>query len=252
VLSGAEVKIYLHRNMKHLEKILKSLPESQKGRLIITDGVFSMDGDVAPLDEIVELANHYNARVMIDEAHSLGVIGPTGRGTPELFDCKDKIDVIYGTLSKAPAAIGGYCAGKSSLIQYLRYYARSYVFSSSIPAPAIAGLIEVFKLMKEDTAGRSALWKNVSYLQTGLKSLGFDTGNTASAIIPVIIGDEKILSNIHNDLRLRGVFTSVVTYPAVRRKECRIRVSVMSSHTQIELDKVLAVFAELGKKYNII
>jgi len=251
-LSGAEVKVFLHRNMKHLEKILKSLPATQKGRLIITDGVFSMDGDVAPLDEITALAAKYGARVMIDEAHGVGIVGATGRGTPELFGCTEKIDLIYGTLSKAPGAIGGYCAGSAPLIRYLRYYARSYFFSSSIPAPTIAGLIEVFKLMRDDEAGRDRLWENVRYMLAGLKGLGFDTGHTASAIIPVMIGNEAKLADIHNELRLRGVFTSVVTYPAVRRKECRLRVSMMNSHTRAEMDRALGIFAELGRKYGII
>jgi glycine C-acetyltransferase len=252
LLSGADLKIYLHRNMKHLERILKGLPETRKGRLIITDGVFSMDGDLAPLDEIVELAARYRARIMIDEAHAIGVVGKTGRGTAERFGCEGKVDITYGTLSKAPAAIGGYCVGKRELIQYLRYYARTYFFSTSIPAPIVAGLIEVMKMMMEDTAGRAALWKNIDYLLKAFKGMGFSTGNTESAIIPLIIGDEQKLADMHNDLRHRGVFTNVVTYPAVRRRECRLRVSVMSSLTVAEMDAALAVFDAVGRKYGII
>jgi glycine C-acetyltransferase len=251
-LSGAEIKVYLHRNMQHLEKVLKRLPAEQQGRLIATDGVFSMDGDVAPLDRIVELAARYNARIMIDEAHAVGVVGPTGRGTPEKFGCTDKIDIVYGTLSKTPAGIGGYCAGSAALVRYLRYYARTYFFSTSIPAPIVAGLIEIFKLMLEDAAGREQLWENVRYMLGGLKTLGFNTGDTESAIIPVIVGDEEKLAQFHNDLRRQGVFTNVVTYPAVRRKECRLRVSIMSSLTKEEMDTALRVFAELGRKYALI
>lgn len=251
-LSGADIKVYLHRNMKHLEKILRRLPDSQAGRLIATDGVFSMDGDLAPLDAIVDLARRYRARVMIDEAHALGVVGPTGRGTPEEFNCMDRIDIIYGTLSKAPAGIGGYCAGSAALVRYLRYYARTYFFSTSIPPPVVGGLIEVFKLMKEDAAGRERLWENVRYMLAGLQALGFDTGDTESAIIPVMVGDEAKLGRFHNALRRRGVFTNVVTYPAVRRKECRLRVSIMSSLTRDELDRALAVFAELGRSFGVI
>jgi 8-amino-7-oxononanoate synthase len=252
VLSGADMKVYLHRNMTHLEKILKGLPASQRGRLIVTDGVFSMHGDLAPLDVIVDLARRYRCRVMVDEAHGLGVVGPTGRGTPERFGCTDRIDVIYGTLSKAPGAIGGYCAGSAALIRYLRYYARSYFFSTSLPAPVVAGLIEIFDLMIEDAAGRTTLWENVRYMLAGLEALGFDTGDTESAIIPVIVGDEEKLGAFHNDLRRRGVFTNVVTYPAVRRKECRLRVSIMSALTRDDMDKALAVFGELGRKHGII
>ena len=251
-LSGADIKVYLHRNMKHLEKILRRIPDAQAGRLIVTDGVFSMDGDLAPLDAIVDLARRYRARVMIDEAHALGVVGPTGRGTPEKFNCMDRIDILYGTLSKAPAGIGGYCAGSAALVRYLRYYARTYFFSTSIPPPVVGGLIEVFKLMKEDAAGRERLWENVRYMLAGLKALGFETGDTESAIIPVFVGDEGKLGRFHNALRRRGVFTNVVTYPAVRRKECRLRVSIMNSLMRDEMDRALAVFSELGRAHGII
>ncbi|MBU0755885.1 MAG: aminotransferase class I/II-fold pyridoxal phosphate-dependent enzyme [Planctomycetes bacterium] len=252
LLSGADMRVYLHRNMKHLEKILKKLPDTQKGRLIITDGVFSMDGDLAPLDEISALAEKYHARVMVDDAHGLGVVGPTGRGTPEKFGCIEKTDIINGTLSKAPAAIGGYCTGSAILIRYLRYYARTYFFSTSLPAPVVAGLLEVFGLLESDTAGREQLWRNIRHMLQGLKSLGFNTGDTESAIIPVIIGDENKLALFHNDLRRNGVFTNFVSYPAVRRKECRLRVSIMNTLTRAEMDGALRIFETLGKKHGIL
>jgi len=252
LLSGAEIKIYLHRNMKHLEKVLKRLPADQKGRLIVTDGVFSMDGDVAPLDEICELAQHYGARVMVDDAHGLGVVGPTGRGVAERYGCMEEIDIVYGTLSKAPAAVGGYCAGSAELVRYLRYYARTYFFSTSLPAPVVGGLIEVFKLLQADAAGREKLWENIDYLLSGLNKLGFDTGNTSSAIIPLIIGDEETLGLFHQELFRRGVFTNIVSYPAVRRKECRLRINVMSSLTIKDLDHALAAFNEVGKMCGVV
>lgn len=252
MLSGADTKIYLHRNMRHLEKQLRQLPSDQKGRLIITDGVFSMDGDSAPLDQIIKLAGKYGARVMIDEAHALGVTGRTGRGTAEKYGCNGKVDIIYGTLSKAPAAIGGYCAGSKELVRYLRYYARTYFFSTSLPVPVVAGLIEVFKLLMDDNAGRSKLWENIRYMVKNLKALGFDTGDTDSAIIPIMVGDEEVLGRFHNELRRQGVFTNLVSYPAVRRKECRLRVSVMNSLSKAEMDQALSVFAEAGRKYGVI
>lgn len=251
-LSGAEIRVYLHRNMTHLEKVLKRLPASQKGRLIVTDGVFSMDGDLAPLDRIVELAERYGARVMIDEAHALGIVGATGRGTAERFACGGRIAITCGTLSKTPGAIGGYCAGSRALVQYLRYYARTYFFSTSLPAPVVAGLIEVFHRLSADRAGREALWQNVRYLLHGLQALGFDTGHTESAIIPVGVGDEPKMACFHRELLQRGVFTNMVTYPAVRRKECRLRVSVMSSLTRADMDRALAAFGEAGRKLGII
>jgi glycine C-acetyltransferase len=252
VLSGAACGIYLHRNMRHLEKLLKRLPDGQKGRLIVTDGVFSMDGDVAPLREICDLAARYGARVMVDEAHALGVVGPTGRGTAEQAGCQGRVDITYGTLSKAPGAVGGYCAGSAALVRYLRYYARTYFFSTSLPAPVVAGLIEVFRMMADDTAGRARLWENVRYLRSGLKALGFRTGDTESAIIPVMVGDEEKLAVFHNALRRNGVFTNVVTYPAVRRKECRLRVSAMSALSRADLDEALSIFARVGRETGLI
>lgn len=251
-LSGAEMKVYLHRNMKHLERILRQLPVSCGGRLIITDGVFSMDGDLAPLAEILALARQYGARVMVDDAHGVGIVGPTGRGTAEQCGCVGEVDITVGTLSKTPGAIGGYCVGSARLIQYLRYYTRTYFFSTSLPAPVVAGLIEVFELLKADAAGREALWMNIRYLREHLQALGFNTGATASAIIPIIIGDEGKLVRFNNDLRHEGVYTNIVSYPAVRRKECRLRLCVMNALTREEMDHVLAVLARLGREYGII
>lgn len=251
-LSGAEVKVFVHRNMRHLERVLKGLPDSQRGRLIITDGVFSMDGDVAYLDRMVELAEQYGARLMVDEAHAVGVIGATGRGTAERRGCMGRVDITIGTLSKAPAAIGGYCVGSAALIRYLRYFARTYFFSTSLPAPVVAGLIEVFKLFESDTAGREELWEKTTYMRSGLQRLGFDTGETESPIIPVMVGDEEVLAEFHNGLRRRGVFTSLVTYPAVRRRACRLRVSVMTALTYDDLDMALTVFGSLGRELGIV
>jgi 8-amino-7-oxononanoate synthase len=251
-VSGADIKIYLHANMDHLKRILERLPPQQRGRLIVTDGVFSMDGDLAPLDLICALAGEYGARVMIDDAHGIGVVGPTGRGTPEVYNNFDNIDVVYGTLSKAPAGIGGYAAGSSELIRYLRYYARTYFFSSSIPAPIIAGLIEVFDLFEKDQAGRSQLWRNIDYFKVRLAQMGFDVGKSQSPIIPVMVRDEERLGAFHADLVHHGVFTNIVTFPAVRRKECRLRLNMMADHTREDLDYVLDVFKQLGPRYRLI
>jgi len=251
-LSGADIRVYLHRNLDHLERAFKRLPETQRGRLIVTDGVFSMDGDLAPLAEIAALASRYGARVMVDDAHGLGVVGPTGRGTPEACGCQAQTDIMMGTLSKTPGAVGGYCAGRATLVQYLRYYARTYFFSTSLPAPVVAGLIEVFRLLAEDRAGRERLWRNVVYLRDGLRTLGFNTGHTGSAIIPVIVGDEEVLGRFHTDLVAHGVYTNLVTYPAVRRKECRLRLCVMAGLTPADLDEALGIFAALGRAHDII
>ena len=163
-LSKAEIKVYPHSDMHGLERILSRIPQEKTGRLIITDGVFSMDGDLAKLNTIVELAEKYNCRVMVDDAHGLGIVGLTGRGTAEYYRVMDKIDLHVGMLSKTAGGLGGYCAASREVVQYLRLYARSYFFSTALPAPIAAGLNEVFKLLESDNAGRNVLLENVNYL----------------------------------------------------------------------------------------
>ncbi|WP_424245953.1 glycine C-acetyltransferase [Elusimicrobium posterum] len=251
-LSGAEIKIYPHGNIKALEKILARLPAGKKGRLIITDGVFSMHGDIAKLDEIYALAQKHGARLMVDDAHGLGIVGPTGKGTAEHYGLNGKIDLNVGMLSKVPGAIGGYCATTKEAAQYLRIYGRTYFFSTSIPAPVVGGLIEVFKLLEQDKAGRTQLWENINYIKTELNNLGFNTGDSQSGVIPVIVGDEEKLIKFYNELRLGGVYTNIVTYPAVRRKECRLRLCVMKDLNKEQIGRALELITRLGRKYEII
>ena len=251
-VAGAHTKIFLHGNMQHLERTLKRLPDSQLGRLIVTDGVFSMDGDLAKLDTICELAARYGARVMVDDAHGVGVVGPTGRGTPEVFGCLSRIDVLYGTLSKGPGGLGGYVVGSKSLINYLRTYARTYFFSTALPASVVAGLNVVFDLMTQDQAGRTHLWRNIAFMTQGLRTAGFDIGQSASAIIPVMIRDEEKLGRIHRELLEAGLFTNVVSYPAVRRKACRLRLNIMATHSQEDLNLALAALCRIGRQHGLI
>lgn len=252
VLSGAEIKVFPHRDMKGLERILSRLPEEKTGRLIITDGVFSMDGDMAPLDEIVKLAEKYNCRIMIDDAHGVGVVGPTGKGTAEHYGVMDKIDLHVGMLSKGPGGLGGYCAASRKIVQYLRLYARSYFFSTAMPASVAGGLNEVFKLLEEDKAGRQKLWDNTNYLKQKLEDAGFDTGHSTSAIVPVMIYDEAKLFEIYETLRRRGVYVNIVTYPAVRRKECRLRLCTMKDLNFDQIDKAVEIITKVGKEYGVI
>ncbi len=252
ILSGADIKIYPHNNMKRLEQILSRLPDEQKGRLISTDGVFSMHGDLALLDQIVKLAEKYNARVMVDDGHGIGIVGATGRGTAEVYGVQDKIDLNVGMLSKTPGGLGGFCAGKKEIIDYLRLYARTYFFSTALPAPLVAGMIEVLKLFIEDKAGRKKLWENIEYMKYNLQKFGFDIGNSKSGIVPIIVGDEEKLGLFHKNLIESGVYTNVVSYPAVRRKECRIRLCIMSTLTNEDMDKALSIIENVGKKHGII
>lgn len=252
VLSGAEIKVYPHRDMKGLERILSRIPAEKTGRLIITDGVFSMDGDMAPLYEIVKLAEKYNARVMVDDAHGVGIVGPTGRGTAEYFNVMDKIDLHVGMLSKGPGGLGGYCAASKKVIQYLRLYARSYFFSTALPASVAGGLNEVFKLLETDNAGRTKLWENTEYLKSKLLEKGFDIGHSQSAVVPVMVYSEPILFEMYDKLRKRGVYVNIVTYPAVRRKECRLRLCTMKELSFEQIDKAVEIIAELGREYGLI
>lgn len=251
-LSGAQVLTFAHANMPRLERALERATGPDHGVLVATDGVFSMEGDVAPLDRIVALARRYGARVMIDEAHATGVLGATGRGTAELYGLEGAIDVTVGTLSKTPGGIGGYVAGSRELIDYLRYYARTFFFSTSLPAPVVAGLIEVFRILSTDLSLHAALWENIRYLKGGLVSLGFDLGNSAAAILPVIVRDEEPLKALLRDLMDAGIFANYVAYPAVPKRRCRLRLGVMAQHTRADLDYVLETFARLGRRHGII
>lgn len=251
-LSGADIRVYPHNNIEALEHILKKCEKKNRAKLIITDGVFSMYGDIARLDKICELAEKYNAKVMVDDAHGLGIVGATGRGSAQVYNIGDKIDLHVGMLSKTAGALGGYCATTRKIAQYLRHYARSFFFSTALPAPVAAGLNEVFKLLEHDRAGRKELWENITYLKSKLEKLGFNTGNSQSGIIPIIIGDEAILFKMYQDLRLSGVYTNIVTYPAVRRKECRIRICVMKDLTRDMMDGAVEIIEKTGRKYGVI
>ena len=251
-LSGADMRIFPHGNISYLKKILANLPSNQTGRLIITDGVFSMSGETAELDEILALAKFYDAKVMVDDAHGLGIVGKTGRGTAEKYGMLGRVDLNVGMLSKSPAGLGGYCASTKEVIQYLRLYARTYFFSTALPASTVAGLIEVFKLFETDSAGRKELLEKTKYLKNKLRDKGFDILEGDSAIIPIMIYDEEKLFGLHKELKDKGVYTNIVTYPAVRRKECRLRLCVMRDLEYSQLDTAIHILTELGRKYDVI
>ncbi len=251
-LSGAQIKVFPHGNMKYLEKILDKIPDDKKGRLIITDGVFSMDGDIAKLDVITKLAQKYNCALMVDDAHGIGIVGKTGRGSAQFYDVMDKVDLNVAMLSKGPGALGGFCAAKKEIIQYLRLYARTYFFSTALCASIVGGLIEVFDLFEKDSAGRSELIEKTQYLKKKLSSAGFNIGSSQSAIVPVMIYDEKKLFRLYQELRLQGVYVNIVTYPAVRRKECRLRLCVMKDLTYKDIDKACEIIIAKGIEYGII
>ena len=250
-LSYAKTIRFNHSDMAHLETALQSVP-LESGKLIVTDGVFSMGGDICKLPEIVELAQKYKARVMVDDAHGVGVVGKTGRGTAEYFGVTGKIDLNVGMLSKGPGGLGGYCAASRKVVQYLRLYARSYFFSTALPASVAGGLNEVFKLLASDNAGREKLWENINYLKLKLSEKGFDIGNSQSAVIPVMIYSEPVLFELYDKLRRNGVYVNIVTYPAVRRKECRMRLCAMKDLNFEQIERAVDIIAKYAREYNVI
>lgn len=252
-LSGGSLRTFKHNDLNSLEQVLRSSDEQGfLGKLIIVDGVFSMDGDISNLPGIKALAHRYDARIMIDEAHATGVIGENGRGTPEHFKLEGQIDIVAGTLSKAFAVVGGFVASSRKVVNYLRFYARSHMFSTALP-PASAGALSAgIDVIEHEPELRKKLWYNINYMISNLKGMGFNLGNAQTAIIPIIIGNEELLMKISREIHQAGIFVNSVYYPAVPKKLSRLRLSLMATHTQEDLDDTLAVLENVGKKYGII
>ncbi|MEW6619718.1 MAG: 8-amino-7-oxononanoate synthase [bacterium] len=240
-LSEAILRIYPHKDMNSLEKILKKT-QSARLRLIITDGVFSMDGDIAPLPEIVGLAKKYKALVMVDDAHGTGVMGKEGRGTIEYFGLEGKIDISMGTLSKALGSLGGFIAGSTALIEYLKNKARSFIYSTALPPAQVASALAALEIIQTEPHHRQKLWENIQYLKQGLQNLRLDTMESESPIIPVFIGDSNKTMDVANFLYEYGIFAPGIRPPTVPKGKSRIRLSVMATHTKSQLDKVLWAF----------
>lgn len=249
-LSKAQRKIYKHNDMNSLEDALKETRGAKK-RLIITDGVFSMDGDIAPLPDIVALAQQYGAATMVDDAHGSGVLGG-GRGTAFHFGVHDKIDVQLGTLSKAVGVQGGYIAGSASLIDWLTQRARPFLFSTAQPPAAVGAIIAAIDLMETDPSLSERLWENARYWKQGLQSLGFDTGISQTPITPVMVGDEARAQQLQRDLFDEGVLALAIVFPTVGRGKARIRTMPSAMHSREDLDDALNAFAKAGKKLGII
>ncbi|MDD3437679.1 MAG: aminotransferase class I/II-fold pyridoxal phosphate-dependent enzyme [Candidatus Gastranaerophilales bacterium] len=249
---ATNVKFFRHNDLKSLEKILDKAKKEYRTKLIIVDGVYSMDGDIAPLDKIVELAKIYGAFVMVDEAHATGVIGKNGRGTPEYFEIEGKVDIVAGTFSKALGAVGGFVAANQELVELLHFYSRAYMFSTA-PTPQVVGsLLEAINVIEDEPELRANLWKNINYFRKNLLDLGFDLGNSQTAIFPIIIGDDFKVKEACRILHERGVYANLVLYPAVPRKLARLRLSLMAAHTREHLDKALNALEYAGKKLGIV
>ncbi|HMB46038.1 MAG TPA: glycine C-acetyltransferase [Candidatus Methanoperedens sp.] len=243
---------YENADMTDLEKQLQ-LAQNQRFRLIVTDGVFSMDGNVAPLDKIVDLANKYNAMVMVDESHSAGVVGKTGRGVTELYNIKGKVEIITGTLGKAfGGAIGGFTTGKKEIIEILRQRSRPYLFSNSIPPMIAAAGIRMIEMMTETNVLQDKLHFNAEYFITSMKKLGFDIKPTKSAICAVMLYDARLSQDFAARLLKEGIYVIGFYFPVVPKGQARIRVQLSAGHEREHLDKAIAAFKKIGKELAVI
>ena len=240
--------------MNNLEEILKKEEHESRIKLIVTDGVFSMDGDLAPLDKIVNLANKYGANILVDESHATGVLGKTGRGTPELFGLNDEIDLINSTLGKAlGGGCGGYTTGKKEIIELLRQKSRPYLFSNSILPSVAAGAYEVFDILNNCTDHFEKLKNNTIYFRNKMTEKGFKLlGNINCPIAPVMLGNEKIATEFGNEMEKEGIYVVGFCYPVVPKNLARIRVQLSAGHSIEQIDKAIKAFVTIGKEKGVI
>jgi len=249
-LSFGQVKKFRHNDMKDLERVLEEI--KGKGKLIIVDGIFSMEGDIADLPSIVKLAKTYDARVMVDDAHAVGVLGEGGRGTAEHFALEDRVDLIMGTYSKSLAAIGGFVAGSKEVIHFIKHVGRSMIFSASLPPALVASVSTALDIIEEQPQLRTQLWKNTHKMLKSYKELGYDTGASETPIVPIIIKDSMKVYEMCKLLFENGVFVNAVVSPAVPPGRELLRTSYMATHTGDQLDKVLGAFEKVGKQLGVI
>ena len=243
---------YANADMEDLEKQLK-LAQAQRFRIIVTDGVFSMDGNVAPMDKITELANKYDALVMVDECHSAGVVGKTGRGVTELYNIRGQVDIITGTLGKAfGGAIGGFTTGRKEIIELLRQRSRPYLFSNSVPPAVVGASLEVFRMLKESDELHDRLVENVEYFRNKILAAGFDIKPTQSAICAVMLYDAPLSQVFAKKLLDEGIYVTGFYYPVVPKGQARIRVQVSAGHTRAHLDKCVEAFTKIGKELGVL
>jgi len=250
-LSFATVHKYRHNDMKDLERLLASLAPGA-GKLIVVDGVFSMEGDIADLPGIVPLARKFGARILVDDAHGIGVLGPNGRGTPEHFGLESEIDLIMGTFSKTFASIGGVVAGAKPVISYIKHHARPLMFSAAATPASVASVLAILDMLETQPELRARLWAVTERMRTGYQAMGYDTGPSQTPIIPVFVRDDEKCFMLWRLLREEGIFTTPVIYPAIPPGQSLIRTSYGAGHTDEELDAILAAFEKCGRIVGII
>ena len=250
-LSRAAIKVFPHKDVDAARKILQSLPAGQR-TLLITDGVFSMDGDLGPLPALCALAEEFGCIMMVDDAHASGVFGKNGRGTIDHFGVHGRVDIQVGTLSKAIGVLGGYVAGTRSLVDFLHHRARPFLFSTSHPPAVAAACIAAIDVLMEEPQLIDRLWENTRFFQSGLKSLGFNTGASEGPITPVIVSDGALAMKLSDQLFQSGVFAQGIAFPTVAAGKARVRTIVTATHTRDELQFALDKFAKVGKELGIV
>lgn len=248
---GTVVK-FDHNDMADLGRRM-AVRDSKKASMVVVDGVFSMEGDIVNLPDLVKIASKHEARVMVDDAHGLGVLGEHGRGTAEHFGLEDKVDLIMGTFSKSLASVGGFIAGDERIINFIKHRARSLIFSAAPPPASVAAVIKAVEIIEREPERRARLWDNTRFMKAGLQGLGFDTGDSASPIIPVVVGgDWHLAFRMAQRLQEEGVFVNPVVAPAVPPDQAMLRTSYMATHTREHLERALAAFALVGREVGLI
>jgi glycine C-acetyltransferase len=256
-LSRAKIKVFRHKDMAHAEELLKEIQHEPGRKLLITDGVFSMDGDIGPVDKLCDLADRYGAIMMVDDAHASGVLGRNGRGSVDHFGCHGRVDVQVGTLSKAIGSLGGYVCGSRDLIEYLYHRARPFLFSTSHPPSVAATCIAAFDLLEQEPERIDRLWENTRYFKQQLGHAGFDIGGkttpaSETPITPIILGDGRTTMDFSRALFEAGVMATGIAFPTVPEGKARVRTIMTSEHTREQIDRALEVFASTGRKFGII
>jgi 8-amino-7-oxononanoate synthase len=250
-LSFARIRKFEHNDPDELRRLMKA-DTSSRGRLIVVDGVFSMEGDIAPLPQIVAVAAEHEAAVMVDDAHGLGVLGHRGRGTAEHFGLEDRVHLLMGTFSKSLASIGGFIAGEREVIDHIRHAARSLIFSAALAPASVAAASAAVDILEDEPERRDQLWRNTRFLKDGLSSLGFSTGDSRTPVIPIIVGDDARAFLMTRRLEAHGVFVNPVVSPATPRGRALLRTSCMATHTEEHLSRALEACARVGREFGII
>ena len=251
MLSQGRILRFKHNDMADLERVLQRA-DPDHGRLVVVDGVYSMGGDIAPLPDLVRLCRQYGARLMVDDAHSMGVLGPQGNGTAAHFGLTDEVDLIMSTFSKSFASLGGFIAGDADVVHYIQHLGRSMIFSASIPPANVAAARAALQIMKEEPERRERLWQIARRMKRELSAMGWDTGQSETPIIPIIVGDDMKTIFLWKRLFEEGVFVNPVLPPAVPPNKSLLRTSYMATHTDAQLDRVLEIFHKVGREMGLI